>query len=252
MTKLTCGAAVAFALFGAGSACKKSQSQRVDPSPEAPIPKGEAMGVVAPGPGASAVPRVPPAKQIAWPARTTRERNNQEEVLYGTWVATAGEHATKSLHMADRVAFSLDGTSKPFVDKVMTALETDNKLSTSCIWLELRPDFTGFRRECAVVNGQPSALDQNDITTGKKSDFGTKLEWYFDMADSTTKVRFEADMVVPAVRDGKVQQLVFRHWNLKLSKQEGEKISVIESFPEHDYVLPTRYAYTIRSQGFLD
>jgi hypothetical protein len=233
-------------------ACKeKSKPQRVD-VPE--IAKGDAVGALAPS-GAK-IERVPPPKQLAW-TRPTRAPNDQEQVLAGTWVATVGDHATRSLFMADRVAFSLDPSAKgdDLVTSVMKALENDNQLSSNCIWLELRADFTGFRRECMLVNGVASAMDQNDVMTGAKSDLGTALEWFIDEDDKNAiKIHFADDMVVPAPGPDGLRQLVFRHWTLRIgAKADGDnRFTILESIPEHDYALPTQYVYEIASGSYLD
>jgi hypothetical protein len=242
---------IAFALALLGACKEKSKPQPVD-VPE--IPKGDSVGALAPT--AAKVERVPPPKQLAW-TRPTREPNDQEQVLAGTWVATVGDHATRSLFRADRVAFSLDGTTKgaDLVTSVMEALEHDNQLSSNCIWLELRPDFTGFRRECMIVNGEPSAMDQNDVMTGAKSDLGTALEWFIDETDKNAiKIHFAADMVVPAPGPDGLRQLVFRHWTLRIgAKADGDnRFTILESIPEHDYALPTQYVYEIASGTYLD
>ncbi len=192
-----------------------------------------------------------PAKHPIW-HKPDRPRNNQEELLYGTWVARTGDYATRSAAMADKVMFSLEGSTKTdVVGKIVDALERDSKVQTSCIWLELEADLTGIRRECAVVNGEPSSLDQNDILTGQKKDFGTRFEWYFDDKANVVRIHFADDMLVPAVRDGTLRQLVFRDWVLKVDKTVGDNtFTYVESFPEHDYTLPQRYSYQLFPHSF--
>jgi hypothetical protein len=212
---------------------------------------GDNIGVAAPS-GASHADWIGPAKQVPF-TKPTRARNSQEDVLYGTWAAKVGDYATRSAFMADRVMFTLEGSGKDLVTKITDAIANDNRLATSCIWLELRPDFTGIRRECAVVNGEASALDQTDFQTGAKKDLGTALEWYIDDKTGRIVIHFAADMLVPALRDGKLRSLVFRTWVLQIGKKVGDNtFTVTESFPEHDYTLPTRYAYEIVPQRFLD
>jgi hypothetical protein len=192
-------------------------------------------------PTAAALDRIRPAHPVEF-ARKPGPPNQNEEVIWGTWAATVGDYATRSAFMADRVVLAT-GSSGDLVQKVTTAIANDRKLATNCVWLELNQDFSGIRRECAVVNGEPSALDQNDPMTGAKKDLGTKLQWYFDFDDKALHIRFADDMVVPAMKDGKLRQLAFRVWTLKLGKKVGEnKFEVEERVPEHDYTLPTRYA----------
>jgi hypothetical protein len=243
---MRCAIVAAFALL----ACKQSKPVPAA-SPEG-IPKGDTVAVAAPT--ASKYERVPPAKQVAW-TRPTRTPSDQEQLLAGTWVATVGEYATRSAFMADRVVFGLDAKAGgDLVDAVTKAIAADNKVQTNCIWLELRPDFTGFRRECMLVNGSPSALDQNDPMSGAKKDLGTRFEWFSDASDrNAIKIRFADDMVVPAAGPSGVRQLVFRHWTLRLSAGAGDGgIAITESFPEHDYTLPTTYSYVIKSGAYLD
>lgn len=203
------------------------------------------------------VERVPPAKPIAW-SPPKRPPSDQEQLLAGTWAATVGEYATRSKYMADRVVFAFDAKDKgkDLVGAIVTALENDSKVSTNCIWLELRTDFTGIRRECMLVNGSPSALDQNDAITGAKSDLGTRFDWFIDSADKNAiKFRFHADMVVPAAGPTGIRQLVFRHWTMRFdtTSSKGEnRFSMIESIPEHDYTVPANYVYEIHSGAYLD
>jgi hypothetical protein len=199
--------------------------------------------------------RVQPTKQIAW-QKPTRPPNDQEQLLAGTWAAKVGDYASRSAVMADKVMFALDTKNPDLISNTLDAIEKDHKLASNCIWLELRPDFTGIRRECAVVKGEPSALDQTDLSTGAKKDFGTKLEWMIDGEDKNRiKIHFAEEMLVPARRDGKIVMLVFRTWWLQLAgadKAAGDNNFLVkEWFPEHDYQLPTQYTYFIASGQYL-
>lgn len=241
------------------AACKeKSRAVPLDPAPD---PLGSAtirndMAAVA-APSGAKVDRVPPAKQIAW-TPPKRLPSQQEQLLAGTWAATVGEYATRSKYMADRVVLAFDpkDKGKDLVGAVVTALENDNKVQTNCIWLELRTDFTGIRRECMLVNGSPNALDQNDAITGAKSDLGTKFDWFIDSDDrNAIKFRFHDDMVVPASGPTGIRQLVFRHWTLQFDTTvpSGEnRFAMVESIPEHDYAVPAKYVYEIHSGAYLD
>jgi hypothetical protein len=237
-------------VVAAVAACDKKPEPAVS-SP--PIATGSSVAVAANKP-ADRSSWIQPAKQLPW-QRPTRAASQQETLFAGTWAAKVGDYASRSVVMADKVVLGL-GSNKDFTANVVDAIDKDNKVSTNCIWVELRPDFTGFRRECAVVNGEPSALDQNDLMTGAKRDFGTKLEWFVDEQDTNAlKIRFADDMLVPAVRDGKLVQLVFRTWVLRLDQPDkaagANYFKMKESFPEHDYALPTEYSYYIASGSYL-
>jgi hypothetical protein len=237
-------------------ACKDRSSPRpVDVPTAATRADAGPKNVAVAAPSPDDTPRIQPTRQIPW-HRPTRAPNDQEQVLAGTWVAKVGDYASRSLVMADKVMFALDPRNPDLISNAVDAIEKDKRLAASCVWLELRPDFTGFRRECAIVNGEPSALDQNDLQTGAKKDFGTKLEWFIDAADQNkVKIHLAEDMVVPARRDGKLVLLVFRTWWLQLAgadKSAGDNNFLVkEWFPEHDYELPTHYTYYIASGGYL-
>ncbi len=233
--------------------CKeRSTSVPVETAPAATVTND--IAAVA-KPVASNVERVPPAKPIAW-TKPARAASDQERLLAGTWVATVGEYASRSRFMADRVVLGVTAKGTDAVTAITKALEDDTKLQTNCVWLELRPDFTGIRRECALVNGTASALDNTDAVTGKKTDLGTTLSWFIDDGDKNAiKIRFDADMVVPAAGPTGVRQLVFRHWTLRFAPDAnaGEnRFRIVEAFPEHDYELPQRYVFEIFSGSYLD
>ena len=237
-------------------ACKEpSPPQPVDIAPPATIATKDTAAVAAPRPGPKPE-RVAPAKQVPW-TKPARPPSDQEQLLAGTWVANVGEYASRSMHMAERVMLSIADADKgkDLVTAVVAALERDAQLSSNCVWLELRPDFTGIRRECAVVNGNASALDQTDPVTGKKSDLGTPLEWFIDTTDKNAlKIRFAADMVVPSAGPSGLRQLVFRHWTLRFAPGQtgaNNRFQIVEAFPEHDYELPQRYTFEIFSGSYL-
>jgi hypothetical protein len=195
-------------------------------------------------------PVIAPKKEIVWklPKGPLTE---VEKPLVGTWAASVGDFATRTAFMSGFVAFNLQGGKG--LEGIVEAIKKDDRLKTSCIWLELFEDRKGVRRECAIFNGEPSALDLSNPLTGEKKDSGVKLEWYFDAAAKVVRVRYEGDMLVPSV-DQKTQEmrdLRFRHWVLKLGKQVGDGIEVQESIPEHDYDLPSRYVYQIFPGSFL-
>ena len=75
----------------------------------------------------------------------------------------------------------------------------------------------------------------------------------FLMQINAIKLRFTSDMVVPAAGPDGMRELLFRHWTLRLSAGAADKgIAIRESFPEHDYELPTTYSYEIHSGAYLD
>ncbi|MEO8553699.1 MAG: hypothetical protein ABI678_27185 [Kofleriaceae bacterium] len=196
-----------------------------------------------------------PTKPLPW-SRPQRAASQQEQLLAGTWAANVGDYASRSVAMADKSVYAIDSKNPDLIGNALDAIEKDNKLATNCVWVELRPDFTGIRRECTVVNGNASALDQTDPMTGKKSDFGTKLEWFIDDTDKNKlKIHFAYDMIVPAMRDGKLVQLVFRTWYLQLDQADeaagANHFKVKEWFPEHAYALPTEYTWAIASGSYL-
>jgi hypothetical protein len=240
-------------------ACGKSSPEAVAVAPPATIATGAVaatgsnVAVAAPKPDTA--PRIPPTQPVAW-QKPTRAPNDQEQLLAGTWAAKVGDYASRSAVMADKVMFALDAKNPDLFSNAADAIDKDKRLASNCVWIELRADFTGFRRECAIVNGEPTALDQTDFQTGAKKDFGTKLEWFIDSADKNKlKIHFADDMLVPAMRDGKLVMLVFRTWWLQLDKPDkaagDNHFFVKEWFPEHDYQLPTEYTWQVASGYYL-
>jgi hypothetical protein len=175
-------------------------------------------------------------------------------VLVGTWVATVGNHATRSAFMADKVALRLGkggGGRRDLVSATLEAIKRDDKLKTSCIWLELFEDLRGIRRECALVNGQASALDRTDPLTGKKTDLGTRLRWSYDRPRRTLRIEFLADMLVPLADARGVRQVRFRKWELTFGEKDAGGHRMQERIPEHGYLLPVQYTYEIFPGRFL-
>ena len=192
----------------------------------------------------------PPRKTVAWtpPAGPLAP---PERAIVGTWVATVGDYATRSAFMADKVMFGLDGKQGNPITSIVDAIEHDNRVKTNCVWLEFNDDRSGIRRECALVNGDPSALDQNDLVTGRKRDLGTTFAWWWDAPSKSVRVRFDGDMLVPRA-DGKTTRMLrFRAWVLRFGAPDGERRKIKESFPEHDWALPVEYAYEIFPGRFL-
>ena len=233
---------LAFAALG----CKRSEPVPVDAPPDVPLADGGAAIVAVPGPVASAIP---PAKVVPWNA-PSGPLSESERALVGTWAATVGDYAARSVFMADKVMFDLRDAGGG-VSGIVKAIENDSRIKSSCVWLELFEQRTGIRRECALVNGEPSALDKTDPVTGKKSDLGTTFAWYYDQPAKSVRVRFDADMLVPAVRGGAVSNLRFRVWSLAFGEKSGDGFRMKESFPEHDYEQAAQYVYEIFPGRFL-
>lgn len=236
-------------------ACENSpQPVRTEPVPAAELMAKTATPAMAAAIAATAAPKIEsiaPKKVIAWQAKSG-PLADPERAVVGTWVATVGDYASRSAFMADKVMFDLRGGGKSdAISAIADAITNDNRVQTNCVWLELFETRTGIRRECALVGGQASALDQTDFFTGKKSDLGTKFEWSWDEKAKVVRVLFDADMLVPA-SDGKaIHNLRFRHWVLAFGEKSGEGIKIKESIPEHDYQLPVQYVFEIFPGRFL-
>ena len=236
------------------SSCTRSEPVMAEPvaPPAQALPAAKPPPPVAtPAPSNPVLSAIAPKKEISWKL-PQGPLSEAERPLVGTWVATVGDYATRTAFMSDKVMFNLQGAGGG-VEGIVEALKNDNRVKTSCIWLELFEDRKGIRRECALFNGEPSALDLTNPLTGKKSDSGATLEWFFDPAAKGVRVRFEADMLVPALdeKTKAVKNLRFRHWTLRLGNKEGKGFQVQESVPEHDYELPVRYVYEIFEGSFL-
>jgi hypothetical protein len=194
---------------------------------------------------------IPTVKEIAWTLPHGR-LTSAEKPLVGTWVATVDELAARTAFMSGFVGFNLQGRDNGIAG-IVDAIGKKDRLKTNCIWLELFEDRRGIRRECALVNGEPSALDLSSPLDGAKKDSGVKLEWYVAGAKGVW-LRYEADLLVPSA-DPKTKEprdLRVRHQILALGKKVSEHgVEVRESFPEHDYELPARYVYEIYAGRFL-
>lgn len=244
---------LALAILALAPSCKRSEPTIVDVGTASPSAELPSSAIALPPPPAKPDPvaaAVPPQKQIAW-TLPKGPLSSSEKALVGTWAASVGEDATRSAFMADKVMFGLGGT-KGGIDGIVDAVKNDNRIKTSCVWLELFDDRTGIRRECAIVNGEPSALDMSNPLTGQKTDAGTKLSWYYDLPAKVVRVRFDGDMLVRQTTDGGVRDLRFRIWVLRLGEKVGDAFKVEETIPEHDYKVPTQYSYEIFPGSFLD
>lgn len=251
---MVCSILGGFWLLGTG--CDRPKPVEVADAPEA---AGEAGPVavaaspsVAGAEAAGIIDSVAPVKQVAWKL-PGGPLSDPERAVSGTWIAKVGDFATRSAFMADKVMFGFGGKKKgqDFVAATIEAIEKDDRVKTNCIWLELFADRTGIRRGCAIIGGEPSALDKTDPFTGKKSSFGTHLQWYFDLPSKQVRIRFDQDMLVPTVADGGSRFLRFRHWSLSFGKKDGNGFQMKENLPEHEFSLPVQYTYEVFPGSFL-
>lgn len=248
---------VLLGLGGLLCACERSEPVREAPRPDPvgaaakkALESAKAKAVVMPA--AKSVDAVAPAKKIPW-ALPSGPLIDPEKAVSGTWIASVGDYATRSAFMADKVMLGLGDRKKgqDFIGATIKAIENDDRLATNCIWLELFTDRSGIRRGCALIKGEPSALDKTDPFTGKKSDFGTRLQWYYDLPSKQVRIRFDQDMLVPSASDGDSRNLRFRHWSLAFGSKAGKGFKMVESIPEHDYSLPAQYVYEVYPGSFL-
>lgn len=239
-------------LWSLGLACNRPEPVREADAPKAVEEAAPQAVAVAGAKPAEPIDAVAPARKLEW-RPPSGALSDPEKAVSGTWIAKVGDFATRSAFMADKVMFGLGGKTKgrDFIGATLAAIENDDRVQTNCIWLELFADRTGIRRGCALVGGEPSALDKTDPFTGKKSDFGTRLQWYFDLPSKQVRIRFDDDMLVPAAADGGSRLLLFRHWYLSFGKKAGEGFEMKEQIPEHDYVLPVQYTYEVYPGSFL-
>jgi hypothetical protein len=192
--------------------------------------------------------RAVPAIEVP-PAEPTTPLTEVEQKIAGTWVATVDEQATRTKAFDDKVVLGLDPSKKDMVDSIGKAIASDNRLATNCIWLELYTDRTGFRNECAIVAGEPSALENTDPLTGVKSPFGVKFRWEVE-DEQLIKLSFSEELYVPA-KDAPGGRHPFRSWHLRFVKQSGDKIQIKEHFPEPNFTLATTYGWEIFPGRYL-
>ena len=189
---------------------------------------------------------VAPRQELPWkgPAGAI----TKVEALYvGTWVATVGDYATRTAFMADKDTAGVTPAG------ALAAMAKDDSVKTHCVWMELRKDHKGVRRECALVSGKPTMLDLTDPISGQKHDAETPLEWYFDGAAKAVQIRAGSDLFVPAPDDHRAgsRLLRFRRWTLTPGRKADQGIEMQEAVPEHGYTLPARYVYEVFMGHFL-
>lgn len=132
------------------------------------------------------------------------------------------------------------------VPGVMKAIDDDEKVSTACVWLELYDNLHGFRNECALMNGEPSALQKNDPFTGAAQPFGIAFTWRHD--DGAVVLDYAEPLVVP---DGKGGSLRIATSRLALEPGAGPKHRVTQTFPEHPSLPAQVDEFEIMSGAFL-
>jgi hypothetical protein len=231
-----------------GLACRREEPLPAPPVIPAPSPPAAAK----PAEAKPSVRVIPPMREIAW-ALPHGSLTSAEKALVGTWVASVDELAARTAFMSGFVGFNLQGQDKGIAG-IVDAIGKNDRLKTNCIWLELFEDRRGIRRECALVNGEPSALDLSNPLDGAKKDSGVKLEWYADAKAKAVRLHYEAELLVSSAdpKTKEARDLRFRHQILRLGKKVSEHgVEVRESFPEHDYELPARYVYEIHTGRFL-
>ncbi|MEM9195130.1 MAG: hypothetical protein AAGF12_38515 [Myxococcota bacterium] len=181
-------------------------------------------------------PPEPTPRTIGEPPRPLTE---DEKAIVGTWVTEVDSRATKTALGANNVMLQLQ-PGQDLVSGVMDAVENDRH-PPACVWLELFGDLSGFRNECAVQNGEPSALNRTDPFTGRTSPLGVGFRW--EMADGEVQLTMDEPLTV----EGPDGPLEVRQWHLE-RRADGR---VHESFPEHDYELPVEYTWEIHPGAFL-
>lgn len=186
--------------------CKKDEGpEKVDPPP-----------VAAPTP--SVFPDAAPRKPLDRALSTT------ETSFAGTWAARVGADASQTRLMKDGTFMAPPGVTLG-----------------GCVRLELYDDLTGFRDECAVVNGNPSALEGKNSLTGKVE--RVAFDWSAPDAGNVT-ITYRADVYLPGSGP-------FRTWKLAFVRQEGETIVFQESFPDLGPDVHREYAWEIIPGRYL-
>lgn len=202
-----------------------------------------------PGPVADIGPAPQPARvEPAIPIRARpapRAPTDQEKLFSGTWVAKVGANAPRSAAVDGKVVLGME-PGKDVVDGVVKAIEDDTRVSTACVWLELYENLHGFRNECALVGGEPSALQKNDVFTGAVQPFGVAFTWRVE--DGAVLIDYDEALVVS---DGKGGTVSIERARLGLEAGSGPTHRITQTFPEHPDLPPQIDSYEILSGGFL-
>ena len=209
---------------------------------------------------ACAVVEAPPPRPIAPNAKTAKaelwinkrdvgfappaEMTPSGQKLVGTWVSEQPSGVSGGM-MQGMVALDTGGKG---LEGIVDAVQQDRRITTGCVWLELREGHRGFRNECAFINGQASALEQTDVLSGKKSPLGVAVTWYLD--GEVLKLRSESDMVLHYSGPEGNGDMPIRHWELQLTKTD-QGYEVVERAPEYGFVRKDEVSYETFG-GFLD
>jgi hypothetical protein len=203
-----------------------------------------------PAPQAAVAPLAPPVNTEtttsirAKPA--ARPPTDMERALSGTWVATVSDDAPRSANVDGKVMLGIE-PGQNMVDGVIKAVEDDKRVSTACVWLELYENLHGFRNECALMAGEPQALQKNDPFTGAAQPFGIAFTWRHE--DGAVLIDYADALVVP---DGKGGTARIQRARLGLESGAGPTHRITQTFPEHPDLAPQIESYRIMSGGFLD
>ena len=173
-------------------------------------PEGQAAAskdsTAAGAPTAASRPRAvatPPVREVPWkpPARPA---NKLHKAVLGTWVARVDPRATRTAFMDARVGLMLGKGKK---GSIMEILTRGQKLKlNSCIWMEFREGFEGFRSECMIGPKGPSALTGTNPLTGKTTDLGVAFDWYKE--GTMVRIRAEKDLVAYRKKEDQLQKLL--------------------------------------------
>ena len=162
-------------------------------------------------------------------------------------MASVDARATQTAFMAGMVGMGLPGGKAGSVFDVV--LQGEKLDLSSCIWLEFRDNFRGFRSECMLGADGPSALEGTNPVTGEKTDLGTGFDWY--ATGTEIHIRTDNDLIAHRSESGHVQKLTFRNWTLRLGQRKGDGYVVTEFIPAYDYTLPTPYQYDAYIGSFI-
>jgi hypothetical protein len=161
--------------------------------------EAEPEKVELPAPPTSAFPDAAPRRPLA------RALSPTESAFAGTWVARVDDRASQTR-----------------MHKEGTFMAPPGVTLGGCIWLELYDDLTGYRDECAIVNGEPSALDGKNALTGRSQRLA--FDWEAPDAASLT-ITYRDDVFLPGAGP-------FRTWKLAAVRQDGDHIVFQERFPD--------------------
>ena len=172
----------------------------------------------------------PPARvDVPW-APPTGALSPPEQALVGTWVAQVAPPHIQPRSLLASTMLQVDAAGKDPVRAILDAADDPRPIPSTCYWMELRQDRTGFWSACALVGGEPVALERVDPATGTKGPFGQRLRWTHDSDARLTRIRFDDDLAAPIPGAGYVD---FRHLELRFVAQRGEGIDVEQRLPEY-------------------